>query len=129
MQPDRQAVPLRGAIDRPIAAVTERPVAHHQKQHLYETQVGAQRTDLGNGQLNILRRDRESKRAAAARNRANNTRSSCALQSAAAMSALYSATAPCSTLAMARRVPECIERLRAQCVEIGAWHSRRRPPI
>ena len=47
-----------------------------------------------------------------------------AAHSAAAMSSLNSAIAPCSTLQMAKRVPNGIERLAPERVEIAAGQSR-----
>jgi hypothetical protein len=39
--------------------MTERPVAHYQKQHLHEPPIGGAALDLGGGELGVLRRDKD----------------------------------------------------------------------
>ena len=39
--------------------MAERPVTHHQQQHLHEAPVGCAALDLGDGKLDILRRHQD----------------------------------------------------------------------
>jgi len=59
MNADRQAMLFGGAIDRPIAAMAERPVAHHQQQQLDETWIGRATLDLSDGEFDVLRRHQD----------------------------------------------------------------------
>jgi hypothetical protein len=56
---DGQAVLFRGAIDRPETAMAERPVAHHQQQHLHEALIRSTALDLGDGEFHVLRRHQD----------------------------------------------------------------------
>ena len=105
---DREPVLFGRRIDRPIGAAAEQHLAHGKQQHLHEAAVGREPLDLrappAPGLCAGSRID--------ARRRGSRSSSSFAIQSftaahsAAAMSSLNSATAPCSTLQMAKRVPK-----------------------
>ena len=59
MDADRQAEPFGRGINRPVGALAERHVAHHQHQHLDEALVGGAALDLGDRFLDALHRDHD----------------------------------------------------------------------
>ena len=56
MDADRQAVFLGGRVDRPVVALAQRMVVHHQQQDLHEAAVGGDAVDLLDRQFGVLHR-------------------------------------------------------------------------
>ena len=106
MNADRQAEPLGGGIDRPVEAPPEQHVAHRGQQHLHEAPVGGDPLDLGDGEVGLCPGTRIDARRRGSRSSSSfATQSLTAAHSAAAMSSLNSAIAPCSGLQIAKREP------------------------
>ena len=56
MDADRQVMPLRRRVDRPVEALAERHVAHRRHEHLHEAPVGRAALDLVDRHFGILQR-------------------------------------------------------------------------
>ena len=131
MHADRQAVPFRSAIDRPIGPVAERPVTHHQQQHLHKARIGGAALDLGGGEFGVLRRDeyRGAKPRLAIEPFARDPIVHRLAQGRRHVG-VEQRHRPMQYIGDGQARADCIERLRAQGVEFGAgWRPLCRPPI